>query len=121
MAIFVVGATRAHGDVGKRAIVVVVEQDARLGIDRDVNVGPTVVIEIVGDGRDGVTRAGFEDAGFFCDVGKRAITVVVKEIVGVSGKAARAAHYGNAFPLAGSSIFGIRSGGWVEFDVIADE
>jgi len=102
-------------------VLVVVEQDAGLGIDRDVNVGPTVVIKIVGDGRDGVTRAGFEDAGFFGDVGKGAVAIVAEKIVSVSGKSARAAHYGNPFPLAGGSVAGIGSGGWVELDVIADE
>src|SRR5208283_3519202 len=121
VAVFVVSATRAHGDVGKSAVVVVVEQDARLGIHRDVNVGPTIVIEVVGDGGDRIARSGFQDSGFFGDVGKGAVAVVVEEIVGVTGKPARAAHYGNPFPLARGGTSGIGGGGRVELDVIADK
>ena len=76
VAIFAVSASGHDGDVGESAVVVVAEQDAGLGIDRDVNVRPAVVIEIVGDGRDGVARAGFEDAGFLGDVGKCAVAIV---------------------------------------------
>ena len=47
VAILAVGASRHHGDVGESAVVVVVEQDAGLGVHRDVNIRPAVVIEIV--------------------------------------------------------------------------
>ena len=54
-----------HGDIGESAVVIVVEQHAGLGIDGDVDVGPAVVVEVIGDRGDGISRAGLQDSGFF--------------------------------------------------------
>ena len=91
VAIVAVGASGDHGDIGECAVVVVVEQDAGLRIHRDVNIRPAVVVKIVGDGGDGVARAGLEDAGLFGDVGKSAVAIVVIKNVGVArrGRAGR--------------------------------
>ena len=62
VAVVAVGASGDDGDIGERAVVIVVEQHAGLRVDGDVNVGPAVVIEIVGDGGDGIARAGLQDA-----------------------------------------------------------
>ena len=109
VAIFAVGAAGHDGDVGERAVVIVVKQDARLRVHSDINVGPAVVIEIVGDCRDRIARAGLQDAGLLRDIGKRSVAIVVIKNVGVAGKAARAAHDRNALPLA--DAIAVRHGG----------
>ena len=65
VAIFAVGASGDDRDIGESAVVIVVEQNAGLRVDRDINVRPAVVVEIVGDRGDGIARAGLEDAGLF--------------------------------------------------------
>jgi len=120
VAIVAVGAAGYDSDIGECAVVIVLEKDAGLRIYGDVDVWPAVVIEIVGDRSDGVAAAGFKDAGFFGDVGERAVAVVAIEDVGIACEAARATHDGNAFPLAERRAVGsgfLR----VELDVIADE
>ncbi len=108
--------------IGERAVVIVLEQNARLRIDGDINVGPAVVVEIVRNRGDRIARPGFQNAGFLRDVGKRAVAVVVIEDVRVAGQSARAAHRRNAFPLAqrGLAAFHRRFCG-IELDVIADK
>ena len=121
VAVVVVGAAGHDGDIGKRAVVVVLEQDARLGVDRDIDVGPSVVVEVIRDCGDGVARARFQDAGLLGNIGEGPVAVVVVENVGVAGKAARAAHGGHALPLAEGRV--IADGGFVgiELDEVADE
>src|SRR5205807_2678720 len=81
VAIFTVSTAGDNAYVGEGAVVIVVEEDAGLRINGDVNVGPAIVVEIVGDRGDGIARAGLENTGFFRGVGKRAIAVVVEENV----------------------------------------
>ena len=121
VAILAVGAAGDHGDIGERAVVIVVKQNAGLGIDGDVNIRPAVVIEIVRDRGDGIARAGFQDAGFLRDIGESSVAVVVIENVGVAGETARAAHDRNSFPLAKRLARGRRSFCGIELDVVADE
>ncbi len=45
--VFAVGAAGNHRDIGEGAVVIVAEQNTRLGINRNVDVGPAVVVEIV--------------------------------------------------------------------------
>src|SRR5256885_946901 len=94
------------------------------GIDVSIDlqdVRPAVIIEIIVHGSDGIPRARLEDSGLRGNIGKGAVAVVVEQNVGVAGQTARAAHYGNAFPLTlrrvslGGSFF------WIELDVIADK
>ena len=80
--------------------MVVLEEDARLRINGHVDVRPSVVIEVVGNRRDGVTRPGFQDTRALRDVGKGPVAVVVIQEVGVAWESARPAHYGYALPLA---------------------
>src|SRR5208282_3879090 len=121
MAILAIGATCDHGDIRERAVVIVVEEDARLRIDGDINIRPAIVVEVVGNGRDGIARAGLQDTGLFGGIGESSISVVVIKEVGVSRKTARAAHGGNAFPLANGRLGGRRSFFGIEFYVVADE
>src|SRR5205814_7920669 len=121
VAVVAVGATGERGNVRECAVVIVLKKHAGLRVDGDVNVGPAVVVEIVGDGGDGIAAARLEDAGFFRDVGERAVAVVAIENVVVAGDAARAAHDGNAFPVAEGRTVGIGILRGVELDVMADK
>src|SRR5271169_4788342 len=98
--VFTIGAAGHYGDIGEGAVMVVLEENAGFGVYGDVNVRPPVVVEIVRDGGDGVSRAGLENAGFLGNIGKGAVSIVVVEDVRIARKAARAAHGGNALPLA---------------------
>src|SRR5271170_7058689 len=62
-----------------------------------------------------------QDPGFFGDVCKSSVAVVVIQKISVSGKAAGPAHRGNAFPLANGRLAGRGSFFWIEFDVVAHE
>ena len=99
-ALIVNGGAAHQANVGERAIVVVVEHDASFGIDSHVDVRPAVVIEIVGDGADGIARARLLDAGLLGDVGESAIAVIVVENVGAARQAARSAQNRNPLPHA---------------------
>ena len=116
-----VGAIGHDGDIGKCAVMVVLKQDAGLGIDGDIDIRPAIVVEVIGDGSDGIARAGLENAGLLRNVGEGPIAIVVIEDVGVRRKTARAAHDGYALPLAVVRCIG----GWnfvgIELDVVADE
>jgi hypothetical protein len=63
--IFAVGASGYYGDVGEGAIVIVVIQNAGLRVDCNINIGPAVVIEIVGNCGNTISRAGLEDTSLF--------------------------------------------------------
>ncbi len=121
VAVVAVRAAGDDGDIRERSIVIVLQKDAGLRIDGDVDVGPAVVIKIVRNCGDGVAATGFEDAGSFGNIGERAVTIVAIEDVGVAGEATRAAHDRNAFPLAEWRAVGIGSLCRIKFDVVADE
>ena len=116
-----VGAACDNADVGECAVVIVVEEDAGLRVNSDVNVGPSVVVEVIRHRGDGITRAGLEDARLFRNIRKSPIAVVVIKKVRVAGKPARAAHDRDPFPLArrGDPRQGILIE--IELDVIANE
>ena len=105
----------------ERAVVFVVEQDAGLGIDRHIDIRPAIVIEIVGDGGDGIARAGLQDARLFRNIGERPVAVVVVEDVHAARQAARAAHHRDALPLAIAGLPGHRHCSQIQLDVVADE
>ena len=92
VAIFAIRAPRDHSYIRKCAVVIVVKKNARLRIDRHINIRPAVIVEIVGNGRNGIARAWFQDAGFFGNVGKSSVAVVVIQKISVSRKAARPTH-----------------------------
>src|SRR5258708_35695650 len=70
------------------------------------------------DGGDGIARAGLPDPCLLGDVGKSPIAVIVIKNVGVTGKAAGAAHDRESFPLAKYIVDTLRR---VKLDVIAHE
>ena len=59
MAAIAISATSHDCNIGERAIMVVLEENARLRIYRDINIRPSIIIEVVGDRSDGVPRARF--------------------------------------------------------------
>ena len=101
--------------------MIVVEQNAGLRIDRDINIRPAVVVEIVGDRSDRVSWAGFENAGFLGDIGESSVAVVVVKDIGVAGESARTAHHRDALPLADRLRRRFGSFRRIELDVVADE
>src|SRR5580704_11505672 len=121
VAILAIGAAGDHSYIRKCTVVIVVKKNARLRIDGYINIRPAVVVEIIGHGRNGIARARLQNPGFFGDVSKSSVAVVVIQEIGVSEKATRPAHRRNAFPLANGRFAWRWSFFGVEFDVVADE
>src|SRR5712671_5985334 len=71
--------SRGECNVTEGSVAVVVEEDAGFGIHGDINIGPAVIIKIIGDGSDAIPRARLEDSGLRGDIGKGAVAVVVEE------------------------------------------
>ena len=102
-----VGAERAagfDGDVGEGAVLFVLIERAGGGIVGDVNVRPAVVIEIGSEDTEAKSAVGFQNAGFFADVGERAIAVVVVENVFSAVESRRAAGNHDAFVETGAGF-----------------
>src|SRR5258708_1559985 len=120
---FAVGTERAagfDGDVREGAVFLVLIESAGRGIVCDVNVRPAVVVEIGGKDTETVSAGCFEDAGFFADVGKGTVAVVVIENVFATVESRWTAGDHNAFVEARAG-FGNGRGFQVEIDVIGDE
>src|SRR5215472_5796905 len=115
LAVLVVRAPSHDRDVRKGAVVVVAEQYAGLGIDGDINVGPPVVVKIIGHSSDRVARPRLENARFLGNVREGAVPVVVVKHVRAAGQPARATHYGQPLPLAVARLAG--SGYFLEVDL----
>src|SRR5215472_16541775 len=45
--VLAIGAARGHTNVSECPVVIVAEKNARLRVDRNVDIGPTVVVEVV--------------------------------------------------------------------------
>ena len=117
--VLVVSVSRHDSDVFERPIVFVMKKDAGLGINRHVDVGPAVVVEIVGDGGNRITRPGLQDAGLLRYIGERPIAIVMVKDIHAARQAARPAHHRNALPLAVARLSGHRHLLQIEFDVVA--
>src|SRR5262249_3995755 len=105
----------------ERAVVVVAEQNAGLGIDGDINVRPPIVVKVISHGGDGVARPRLEDARLLGNVSKGAVPIVVVEQVRAAGQPARATHYRQSFPLTVARLAGSRYFLEVKLNVIAYE
>src|SRR5205085_7899608 len=100
VAVLVVGAAGHLGDVGERAIMVVVEQDAWFRVHSHKNIRPAVVIKIVRDRGDRISGTRLQYPGLLGDIRKSAVPIVVKKNVGISWKATGTEHDRYPFPLA---------------------
>src|SRR5208282_5529445 len=79
--VFAISTAGHDGDVCKRPIVIVVKENAGLGIYRNVNVWPAIVVKVVRHCGDRIARAGLENPCFFGDVAEGAVAVIVKQNV----------------------------------------
>src|SRR5438874_10037307 len=121
MAVLAVRTAGNHRDIAESSVMIVAKQNARLGIDRNVDVRPAVVIEIVRNRGYRIPRAGLQDAGFRRNIGERPVSIVAVEHIRVAGQTARATHHWNPLPLAHGRIVaaGILCG--IKLDVVADK
>jgi hypothetical protein len=103
------------------AIAAVAVEEAGSLVARDTDVGPAVVVEVGGDYAEAETPAGGENAGFFGDIGERAVVVVAVEDIAGHWESARAAGDGHALPFAMLAAAGLRDLGEVEVHVVGDE
>ena len=120
-AVLVEGGTDVGGDVGEGAVVIVAIEDGRGGVAGDVDVGPAVFVVVEGGDGEAVVAVGALDAGGLADVFEFSVAEIVEESVGGVGKAARAAHDGDALPHAAGAGARLGGGGEVEVDVVGDE
>src|SRR5262249_13996707 len=87
--LFVKGHSGSESDVSKGAISIVAEKDARFGINRDINIGPAIVVEVEwGDG-ERIAIADSRDLRGFGNVLKVASTLIVEELVGTTRQSTR--------------------------------
>jgi hypothetical protein len=56
-------------------------EGAGRGVIGDINIGPTVVVEVGGEHSKAVGAVGVGDAGSFRNIGERAVAIVVVEDV----------------------------------------
>ena len=120
MTVFAVSTTGHHRDVSERPVVIVVIQDAWLRVHSDIDIGPAIVVKIVRNGCNGISRTRFQNSCLLGHVSKSSVTIVVIKNVGIAGQTAGTAHHRNSFPLANRRIGG-GSFRRIELDVIADQ
>ncbi len=112
---------RNNGDVGERAVVVVVVEDAGSAVARDVYVRPAVVVIVECGNTEGVMPVGLIDVRFRRNVFKHAVAKIVIEDIFRPRQAARAAHDGNTLPHAGRPLARRKSGGRIKVDVVGHD
>ena len=95
-----VGAERAPGfdaDIGKRSVLVVAIECGRRRIVGDVDVRPTVVVEVGYQHAEPISSIGLPDARFLRNVGERPVAVVVIERIYAARQPGRSTGDGQAF------------------------
>jgi hypothetical protein len=120
VAVFVEGGASGDGDISESAVAIIVIENAGGAVAGDENVRPAVIVVIESGDAQGVMSIGSIDVGFCADVFESAVAAVVIENVFCGRETLRAAHYGDAFPDAGSAIAGSGCGGEIEVDVVGD-
>ena len=99
--------------------MIVLEKRRGRGIVGDIDIRPTVVVEIADQHAETVSALLLQDARSFGNVGERAIAVVVKQNVFAALQAGRPAGDDQAFIETGPA-FGQRRGLGIEVDVVGD-
>ena len=85
---------------GERAVAIVMQQQARSGVAGDVDILPSVAVEVGRHGRQAITRLDARDAGFFAHVGERSVRVVAIQPADLLRQSRRAAVDRNAPVIA---------------------
>src|SRR5437588_11338073 len=105
----------------KRSLTIVHEEPAGSRVAGNVNVWPSVFVQIYGHHGHAITLGGLRDACRPADVGERSIAIVPVQRMLSCWQSARSTFHGNAFPIA----IGVFSRNWRMFeretDVVGDE
>ena len=120
LAVLAVGAAARDTDVGERAVAVVAVERARIGVVRDVQIGPAVVVEVERAHAEAVRAFRARDARALRDVLERAVAAIVIQRVPAAGESRRTAGDLDPF-VAAETRLRRRRGGEVEIDVVGDE
>ena len=130
------GAAGRDRDLPEGAVVVVAIEEARRGVAGDVDVGPSVVVEIrrrrphpvgargppvAADERHGGRPAGMGDPRLLRDVDERAVSAVAIEDVRAAGESLRPAGHGDLVVAAVGRVAGPRRPGRIEVHVARHE
>src|SRR6185369_7787832 len=100
LAVFAKGHAAHDAFLAKCPIVIVHEQQARRGIAGDVNVGPTILVEVGGDRGHAITATLRSDARCGADISECAVAVVAVEGMDSARQTAGSAFDGNSLPGA---------------------
>src|SRR5882762_27949 len=112
---------RNNGDIGERAVVIVVVEDAGGAVTGNIDVRPAVVIIVKRGNAEPVMPVGLIDVSFGGDVFEGAVAKIVVKNVFRPGQSARPAHDRNTFPHARRPLARRKSGGGIKIDVVGDE
>src|SRR5581483_5931573 len=104
LAVRAVGHAGLDGDIGERAVVVVLVERCGGGVVGDVDVGPAVIVEIGCQHAEAVSPRRFQNAGLLGNITEHAGAVVVVEDVLAAGQAGRPASHHEAFVKAGDRL-----------------
>src|SRR5262249_49215232 len=89
---FIERCSRKHAHLGESAIVVVMKHEVWVPVVRDINVRPTVIVEIAEDDAETVI-AGIFDPGALRRIAECSVPVVVKQNVGFTMQPLRSAKH----------------------------
>ena len=110
-----------QGVLGERAVPIVLEVEAWRGIAGNIDVGPTVVVKVRGNGRHPVRPASRFNPSLGAYVGEMALTVVAIQVAASRRQAARAAVHGHVLVEAEVFLARLRRRGGIEVQVVRDE
>src|SRR5579884_689394 len=108
-----------HALLRKCSVVIVAEEEAGCGIAGDVDIGPTVIIEIGRNDSQTVTGRRFADSGRGSNISECAVAVIVIKRVAAVGQTARTAE--DAFVVTGIALARARDGIRIEGHVIRNK
>ena len=121
LAVHVVGGARDDADLLEGPVALVVEEKARGRVAGNVHVGPAVVVEVPGQGREPVVVLRGLDAGPRRNVRERAAAVVLVQRHRLPRQAARPAQHRHPLPAAARPLARLRRPRRVELQVVRDE
>src|SRR5262249_8436591 len=120
-AIPVDGSARNEANLFEGTVAVIVVKEGRSRIIRNVDINEAVFVEIAADHSQPIIPIWIGDSGLFGYVAKRAISIIVEELIAGAGQSPGTALDGNAFVLAGPALPEFREMVDVEINVIGNE